>query len=124
MATGSSQATSPYTELGTKDLSALLEALYPVRAKYRFFGLQIGVSLDEIEDIETNYEGSSNFLLKILSARLKQEPALTCGDIESLKAILRADQLLIRERERLKVMKNQVRKRWLRNIKKVLFTIK
>ena len=82
MATGSSQATSPNTELGTKDLSALLEALYPVRAKYRFFGLQIGVSLDEIEDIEMNYEGSNNFLLKILSARLKQEPALTCGDID------------------------------------------
>ena len=83
MATWSSQATSPNTELGTKDLSALLEALYPVRAKYRFLGLQIGVSLDEIEDIETNYEGSSNFLLKILSARLKQEPALTCGDIDN-----------------------------------------
>ena len=83
MTTGSSQATSPNTELGTKDLSALLEALYPVRAKYRFFGLQIGVSLDEIEDIETNFEGSSNFLLKILSSRLKQEPALTCGDIDN-----------------------------------------
>ena len=82
MASGSSQGMLPNTELGIKDLSALYEALYPVRAKYKFFGLQIGVYLDEIESIETNNKDSEHCLLKVLSARLKQEPALTCADID------------------------------------------
>ena len=82
MASGSSQSTLPNTELGVRDLSALYEALYPVRAKYKFFGLQIGVDLDEIENIETNYKDSEHCLLKVLSVRLKQEPALTCADID------------------------------------------
>ena len=82
MASGSSQATLPNTELGIKDLSALYEALYPVRAKYKFFGLQIGVDINEIKGIETNYKHSEHCLLEVLSARLKQEPALTCADID------------------------------------------
>ena len=67
MASGSSQATLPNTELGIKELSALYEALYPVRAKYKFFGLQIGVGLDEIKGIEANYKDSKD-LLEGLSA--------------------------------------------------------
>ena len=78
MASESSQATLPNTELGVKDISAFYEALCPVRAKYKFFGLQIGLALDEIE---TNYKDSEHCLLKVLSVRLKQEPALTCADI-------------------------------------------
>ena len=82
MATESSQATLPSRELGVKDLSSLYEALYPVIAKYKFFGLQIGVDLDEIKNIESNNKDSGNCLLEILSARLKKEPALTCADID------------------------------------------
>ena len=82
MASGSSQATLPNRELRVKDLKALYEALYPVRAKYKFFGLQIGLDFDEIENIETNNKDSEHCLLKVLSVRLKQEPALTCADID------------------------------------------
>ena len=82
MATGSSQATLPSRELGVGDLSALYEALYPVRAKYNFFGLKIGVGLDEIKCIESNNKDSESCLLEILSLRLKRKPALTCNDID------------------------------------------
>ena len=82
MATGSSQATLPSRELGVKDLSDLYEDLYPVRTKYRGFGLKIGVGLDEIKDIESNNKDSGNCLLEILSSRLKRKPALTCNDID------------------------------------------
>ena len=82
MATVSSETASPNTGLAIKDLNALVEALYRVRAKYKFFGLQIGVDINEIEDIEANCKDSSNCLLQILRARLKQEPALTCADID------------------------------------------
>ena len=81
MATGSSEATSPDTEFGIKDISALHEALCPVSAKYKFFGLQIGVDINEIKKIEANYKDSSDCLLEILCSRLNQEPALTCADI-------------------------------------------
>ena len=81
MATGSSEATSPDTEFGIKDLSALHEALCPVSAKYKFFGLQIGVDINEIKEIKANCEDSSDCLLEILCSRLNQEPALTCADI-------------------------------------------
>ena len=75
------EATSPNTELDIGDISALHEALCPVSAKYKFFGLQIGVDINEIKKIEANYKDSSEFLLEILCSRLYQEPALTCADI-------------------------------------------
>ena len=81
MATGSSEATSPDTEFGIKDISALHEALCPVSAKYKFFGLQIGVDINEIKKIEADYKDSSDCLLEILFLRLNQETALTCADI-------------------------------------------
>ena len=81
MATGSSEATSPDTEFGIKDISALHEALCPVSAKYKCFGLQIGVDINEIKKIEANYKDSSELLLETLCSRLNQEPALTCADI-------------------------------------------
>ena len=81
MATGSSEATSPDTEFGIKDISALHEALCPVSAKYKFFGLQIGVDINEIKKIKANCDDSSDCLLEILCSRLNQEPALTCADI-------------------------------------------
>ena len=83
MAAVSSQATLPTTELGVEDLGALYEALYPVRAKYRGFGLQIGVGLDEIKmNIEPSNKDFSNRLLEVLSSRLIRKPALTCNDID------------------------------------------
>ena len=81
MATGSSEATSPDTEFGIKDISALHEALCPVSAKYKFFGLQIGVDINEMKKIEANYKDSSDCLLEILCSCLNQEPALTCADL-------------------------------------------
>ena len=74
-------ATSPVTEFGVKDIRALHEALCPVSARYKFFGLQIGVDINEIKKIEANYKDSSEILLEILCSRLYQEPALTCADI-------------------------------------------
>ena len=82
MATESSQVTLLSRELGVDDLSALYEALYPVRAKYKFFGLKIGVGLDEIKSIESNNKDCESCLLEILSLRLKRKPALTCNDID------------------------------------------
>ena len=81
MATGSSEATSPDTKFGIKDISALHEALCPVSAKYKFFGLQIGVDINEIKKIEATYKDPSDCLLEILCSRLNQDPALTCADI-------------------------------------------
>ena len=81
MATGSSEATLPDTEFGIKDTSALHEALCPVSAKYKFFGLQIGVDINQIKEIKANCDDSSDCLLEILCSRLNQEPALTCADI-------------------------------------------
>ena len=81
MATGSSEATSPDTGFGIKDISALHEALCPVSAKYKFFGLQIGVDINKIKEIEATYKNSSDCLLEILLSHLYQEQALTCADI-------------------------------------------
>ena len=79
MAVGSRKVT---LELRLEDLSYLSEALYPVRAKYKFFGLQIGVDIRDIEAIEKTWKcDSDHCLLEILTARLKQKPALTCVDI-------------------------------------------
>ena len=82
MAKGSSGVMSPNTELDIGDLSALHEALCPVSAKYKFFGLQIGVDINEIKKIEANYKDSSEFLLEILCSRLRRKPALTYNVID------------------------------------------
>ena len=68
-------------EFEHRDLPSLFEVLFPVRPKYRFFGLQIGVTYDEIKVVEANYSGAGERLLEILSVRLVQESALTCSDI-------------------------------------------
>ena len=92
MATGSSQATLLSIEWVVKDLSALYEALYPVRAKYRGFSLQIGVDLDEKKDIESNSKDSGNCLLEILSSRLKRKPALTSNNIDKALRLRTVDE--------------------------------
>ena len=82
MATGPSQATFPNRELGEGEISALYEALYPVTAKYKDFGVLIGVHIREIRNIEAKYKDHSDCLLEILSVRLNQELPLTCADID------------------------------------------
>ena len=82
MATGSSKAASPNTELGGKDLAELVEVLYPARNKYFYFGLQVGLVDDEIESIENRYQNADDRLRAILSARLRNGP-LTWNEIYS-----------------------------------------
>ena len=84
MATGSSGAASLFPGLNEKDLTDLYETLYPVRRKYKSIGLQIGVIISEIENIEAQYGDLGDRLLKILSFRiLHTEEVLEWGDVES-----------------------------------------
>ena len=81
MATGSSKAASPNTELGEDDLGALYEALHPARNSYNLIGLLIGVKIGEIESIESNKTDPGDRLLAILSVRVKKAEPLTWNDI-------------------------------------------
>ena len=86
MTSWSREAASPNTEnpnrkFDRSDLDSLYEALYPVRAKYMSFGLQIGLDIDKLRSIEMHFYRSSECLREVLSARLKQEPTLTCANI-------------------------------------------
>ena len=83
MATGSSKATSPNTELDEDDLGALYKALYPARNSYRSLGLLIGVKIGEIESIESNKTDPGDRLLAILSVRLNKAEPLTWNEIDS-----------------------------------------
>ena len=83
MATGSSKATSPNTELDEDDLGALYEALYPARNSYKSIGLLIGVKIGEIENIESNKADSGDRLLAVLSVRLNKAEPLTWNEIDS-----------------------------------------
>ena len=56
MATGSGQGASPSsTGLGVSDLGVLCEVLHPVRSKYKHLGLQIGVDITTIQNIEADH---------------------------------------------------------------------
>ena len=82
MATGSSEAASASREFSEDDLADLCEALHKISTKYRFFGLQIGLKMHEIRRITVKIHGDpDDCLLEVLSARLNQEPALTCADV-------------------------------------------
>ena len=83
MATGSSKATSPNTELDEDDLGALYKALYPARNSYRSLGLLIGVKIGEIESIESNKTDPGDRLLAILSVRLNKAEPLIWNEIDS-----------------------------------------
>ena len=78
MATWSSKAASPNTELGLK---ALYEALYEIRSKYASFGIQLGLEKSEIDDIEAQKGDPGRYLLEILSICLKRAKPLTWNDI-------------------------------------------
>ena len=83
MATGSSEVALPNTRLDEKDLAELFEVLYPARNKCNRFGLQIGLGVDEIENIESNKTDSGDRLLAILSVRLNKAKPLTWNEIDS-----------------------------------------
>lgn len=68
-------------DLYEDDLANLFDTLYPVCHKYKHLGLQIGVKMSEIRDIEKRYTGSDEKLLEVLSLRLKMAQSLTWADI-------------------------------------------
>ena len=76
MATGSSK-------LDEKDLAELHKVLFPARTKYKSFGLQIGVGVDEIACIEKMNQDPGDCLLEILTARLRKSEPLTWNDIDA-----------------------------------------
>ena len=69
-------------ELGEEDLAVVIEALVPVAKELEFFGLQIGVQMNEIALIKKELTNPRLCLLKILHTRLERSPALTWNDID------------------------------------------
>jgi hypothetical protein len=71
-------------QLGGDDLKVVYEAVFPIAAKYLFFGIQIGLKMNEIANIEMQCgTDPKKILLHVLSVRLSKRPALTWGDIET-----------------------------------------
>lgn len=82
MAAGLGQEWSINTALGEDDLGRLYEILYPVRRNYLPFGLQIGVKLRDIQNVDVQQTDTGHHLLGILSVRVRQTPALTWAVID------------------------------------------
>ena len=74
--------------LTSNDLPHLLNVLNSVASKCYYIGLQLGVKIAQISNIEFNYRKCEDQLREILVERLKQEPPLTWQDIVTA---LRAD---------------------------------
>ena len=74
--------------LTSNDLPHLLNVLNPVASKCYYIGLQLGVKIAQIANIEFNYRKCEDQLREILVERLKQEPPFTWQDIVTA---LRAD---------------------------------
>ena len=71
-------------ELGGDDLKVVYEAVFSIAAKYLFFGIQIGLKMNEIANIKMQCgTDPKECLLHVLSVRLSKRPALTWGDIET-----------------------------------------
>ena len=83
MATGSSKATPPNTELDEDDLKLLYNTLYRIRKKYASLGIQIGLKKSEIDDIEAHKLDPGKSLLEVLSIGLNKAQPLTWNDIYS-----------------------------------------
>ena len=82
MAAESSQAPSSDTALSGGDLGTLYDALYPARNKYKPFGLQIGVGIEEIYSVETQHSDPGDRLLGVLTTRLTKLRTLTWNDVD------------------------------------------
>ena len=70
-------------ELEKDDLRVLFDALLPVAGKYVFFGIQIGVDMNESDEIRKQFNDTRECLLRILRIRLGKTPALTWKDIDT-----------------------------------------
>ena len=70
-------------KLGKDDLKVVIDALVPVAGKYEFFGIQIGVYINEVDEIRRQFADSRQCLLRILRIRLGKTPALTWNDIDT-----------------------------------------
>ena len=71
-------------ELEKDDLKVFFDALLPVAEKYVFFGIQIGVDVNEIDEIRKQVMNDTReCLLRILRIRLGRTPALTWKDIDT-----------------------------------------
>ena len=81
MATGSGPPLASH-ELGEEDLAVVIEALVPVAERLEFFGLQIGMQMNEIAQIQKEFTDPCQCLLRILRTRLERSPALTWNDID------------------------------------------
>ena len=82
MATGRGPALAS-RELAEGDLAVVNEALASVAGKYEFIALQIGVDMNDIEQIERQFSRDPRqCLLRILGNRLRKLPALTWNDID------------------------------------------
>ena len=79
----SSQVNVRSKYLGEDDLGDLHRALYPIRIKYKPFGLNIGVKITDIKAIEEQYRNPGERLLEVLLARLNDTPPLTWSIIDT-----------------------------------------
>ena len=71
-------------ELEKDDLKVVFDALLPVAGKYVFFGIQIGVDMNEIDEIRKQFMNDTReCLLRILRIRLGRTPTLTWKDIDT-----------------------------------------
>lgn len=79
---GPQKTTSPGKSFDPSDLDTLVEDLYSVRDRFKFFALQIGVSKDELNGIRANNGSCEDCLLEVLDHRLRKSKALTYSDID------------------------------------------
>ena len=80
---------STVKELTINDLPLLCNTLNPVASKCFDLGLQLGVDILQIRDIEQNYKKCEDQLREIISERLKQDSPLTWHDIVTALTALR-----------------------------------
>ena len=70
-------------ELGEDDLKVVFRALHSVAEKYKFLGVEMNVKMNEIKKIQRQCSDPDEYLLEVLSFRLRQVPSLTWGDIDT-----------------------------------------
>ena len=70
-------------EISDDDLNIVSNALHPMAGKYLLFGIQIGVKMSEIKNIQRLITNPDECLLEVLSLRLKQITPLTWNDIHT-----------------------------------------
>ena len=74
----------------TDSANDLVNELDPVSYKYHEIGLQLGVTLEKLREIDCLYTNSKDKLREVIAARLRQAQPLTWPSIVS---ILRGDSI-------------------------------